>query len=1356
MANLLGSVTTPILGAAGGVINTVFNTVQYTGFKPGSDITLSFYDAITKQLTRSIIVQASTTGDLNYVTQEFVNGETVNVTGINRQGLDVEYTQVLKDYQPPAAPKVTIDSTGSQVYGTTEPGAVVKIKNADNQVIATTVADQFGKYSVLLVPPKIAGEQLTVTASDSSANHNESAASPVVAPDLTPPAAPSNLAVVNDGSKVTGKAEPNSTIEVKDPAGKVIGTGVTDATGAFSVNLTTPQKDSQKLTVNATDVAGNKSVDANVTAPDLIAPTAPTNLAVGQEGTVVTGKAEPNSKIEIKDPSGTIIGTGLTDATGSFIIPLTVPQKDSQKLTVNASDAAGNKSPDATVNASDLTPPAAPTNLAVVQNGGVVTGKAEPNSKIEIKDPTGKIIGTGLTDATGAFSVNLTTPQKDSQKLTVNATDAAGNKSPDANVNALDLTPPTAPINLAVVQDGGVVTGKAEPNSKIEIKDPSGTIIGTGLTDATGAFAVTLTTPQKDSQKLTVNASDTAGNKSPDANVNALDLTPPATPTNLAVVQDGGVVTGKAEPNSKIEVKDPSGTIIGTGLTDATGAFVVTLTTPQKDSQNLTVNAIDASGNKSDNANVQAADLTPPDLGIPAFNATGNQVTGTAEANSNITVKDATGKTIGSAVTGADGKFVVTLDKVYGAGEKVNVTATDAAGNVSVPKATTAPFLLQANSNVVHADIDLGYTTTTSTYSESKGFGSIFKFFGISILGKPSAEINFSVGDTQATSVDIRSTNTGLGSLLDSTRVTLYKQGANGAWEKVVSSTDTGLFDAFFLFFPEQARLKTVNSLPQGNYKIIAEDLTAFSFISLNSLNVTYNTTTTSSTYDAQKANVVSGNVLVDDVTTAGTQVSKLVNSDGKAVDISSTGTTTLVGKFGTMLIKADGSYSYTPNKDASSVGKVDTFSYTIKNANGNTSEAKIYVQIGSDEVKVTWDPTDPSKQGSTLKLYNDVDTVLSNVYHTTSQSSVSSGTINSGFNKTASTTSNTFNIDNNAESTIKVSFKAAYAKGFFGGTYSTTQDPDDTTFKWQLQKFNKSTNQWENVTNASGSKYFASSFSNSVNSGADIVNAEFKVSDAGQYRVSFSTSTGYGGWTSSYDTSVQVTTTDLNSWYLDSFGTATGNIFTGAGVETASSDTLGIGSKLSISTDGGVTFKDVSTSGITVQGVNGTLTIKADGSYAYKQGDYKYTTEDFIYKVINSNGETATAHLNIGYEHTIHGTAASETYTVSDLVQVLQMGAGADTVKFATLNSGTHGDIWSDFSKSEGDKIDVSSLLSGKGVTASNISQYVTVEQSGKDSIVKIDLDGKGTQYAPKELVILENNTTTLDELLKANNIVY
>ena len=219
------------LNPVSGTVTGLLNTVNAIGFKPGVDVTLTFYDSITKILLKTVIVKADATGTVNYQTSEFLNGETVNLVGKNSQGLELTKTQVVKDFVAPAAPIANIDAEGTMVSGNTEPGAVIKIKNANDEVIATTTADKNGNFSVPLVPAQIASEALKVTASDGSTNHNESVPTLLVAPDKTPPAAPTNLAVVQEGSVVTGKAEPNSKIVIKDPAGNVIGTGTTDPTG---------------------------------------------------------------------------------------------------------------------------------------------------------------------------------------------------------------------------------------------------------------------------------------------------------------------------------------------------------------------------------------------------------------------------------------------------------------------------------------------------------------------------------------------------------------------------------------------------------------------------------------------------------------------------------------------------------------------------------------------------------------------------------------------------------------------------------------------------------------------------------------------------------------------------------------------------------------------------------------------------------------------------------------------------------------------------------------------------------------------------------------------------------------------
>ena len=1241
------------------------------------------------------------------------------------------------------SPAFQVGANGMAVTGTASPGTVT-FTNEKGEILGQAKVDAFGRVNGLLSPPQLNGQKVFAVLTDASGNTSLPSLS--YAPDITPPDAPTGVISAN-GAELTGTAEPFARVRVYDSSKREIGYVDADVTGAYVFKFPAPLINGEKITVTATDLASLVSPVLPLTAPVVVLPQSPSDVVVDPAtGATVTGKADPNSIIVVKDANGKEIGNGKTDANGDFTVALKEPQKNGETVTVTATDPVSNLTSKPTeALAPDLTPPATPTAEVDQTTGAIVTGKAQPNSDIEVKDANGKVIGNGVTNANGDYTVTLKEPQKNGETVTVTASDKGGPSLP-ATAVAPDLTPPATPTAEVDQTTGAIVTGKAQPNSNIEVKDANGKVIGNGVTNANGDYTVTLKEPQKNGETVTVTASDKGGSSLP-ATAVAPDLTPPNAPTAEVDQTTGAIVTGKAQPNSNIEVKDPSGKLIGTGVTDGNGNFSVNLITPQKNYETLSVTASDAGG-PSQPTQAQAPDLTPPDVHNLNFNAQGTELSGSSEPNIKIEIKDAAGKVVANTVTDANGKFTVTFPKSYGSGEVLSVVATDQANNSSKPQFVKAPSLLTANSDVVHADVDLGYVTTTTSKTTSVGFGSLGKFLGIPICGTNSAEINFSVNANQTSSVNIKAYNTSLSSFLDGVKVTLYKQGANGVWQKVADSKDYGLFNKFFLF--SEATGLQVKSLDAGNYKVVAEDTTLFGIFSGNKLSVTQNTTTTSGDLEAINANPVSGNIMLDDVAPAGTTLTKLVSDTGASVSVPATGKATLIGKYGTMVIGADGSYTYTPNKDIKVVGQVDTFTYTISDKNGNASTAKVYVQIGSDEVKVNWDPTDPSKPGTMLQLNNDSDFVIGSVKQSTAVEStnVESGVLSAQSYKVASINSNTFTVGNTGETSVKVDFKSAY------GCYS---DPSRTTFNWQLQKYNAQTGQWVNVSGASGSKSYG--FVSSLSSGTTVFEQTVKVTDAGQYRVNFQTNGGLYSSSflaQSFDTNVTVQTTSPDKWYLENYSTATGNIFTGEGVDTVSKDTLGFGKKLSVSTDGGVTFTDVPTTGVALNGKYGSLSIKADGSYTYSQTKGSVGAEDFVYKVTTGNGETQTAHLEINYQYNVKGSAGNDVFGADQILHILEMGTGADTVKFTSLNIVDQGDYWSDFSKAQGDKIDVSTLLSNKGVTASNISEYLTVEQKGSDTVVKIDLDAKGTQYEAKELVILQNTNTTLDELLKGNHLVF
>ena len=1071
---------------------------------------------------------------------------------------------------------------------------------------------------------------------------------------------------------------------------------------------------------------------------------------VGLNGLNVSGLGEIGftGTVTITNQKGEIVGSGLYNSLGRYSFNLTKPQLNGEKLFATLTDGNGNSSLPVGATAPDITPPEPPS---VVFNaaGSNISGVSEPDARIKIVDSaSGRIIATAIADKDGTYSVTIKPALTNGQEIEVTAMDLSDLISEPAVVKAPVVILPNSPTDVEVVDGGTTVTGKAESGQKIDIKDANGKDIGTGITDSNGNFEIKLDVPQKNGEPVSVTATDLNTTLvSPPTEVNAPDLTPPNAPTATVDQKTGEVVIGKAQPNSDIEVKDTTGKVIGTGKTDSNGDYSVKLDVPQKDGETVTVTASDAGG-KSPATNAQAPDLTPPQINTLEFSAKGDVLSGTTEGYAKVEIKDAAGKVIANTTADANGSFSVTFSKPFGSGEGFSAKATDAHGNTGDAKFVQAPTLLMANSDVVHADVDLGYVSTTTSKTTSVGFGSLGTFLGIPICGTKSAEVNFSVNPNQTSTVNIKAYNTSLASFLDGIKVTLYKQSATGVWQKVADSKDKGLFNKFFLF-SESTGLQ-VKSLDAGNYKVVAEDTTLFGILSGNKLSVTQNTTTTSSDLEAIKANPVSGNLMVDDVVPTGTTLTKLVSDTGASVNVPTAGKATLVGKYGTMLINADGSYTYTPNKDVKVVGQVDTFTYTITDKNGNASTAKVYVQIGADEVNLKWDPTNPSKPATMLQLNDDTDFVIGTVKQSTAVTStnVDSGLLSAQSCKIASINSNTFTVGNTGETSIKVDFKSAT------GCYT---DPSKTTFNWQLQKYNAQTGQWVNVSGASGSKSYG--FVGSVSSSTTVFEQTVKVTDAGQYRVNFQTN---GGLYSSsflaqkFDTNVTVQTTSPDKWTIDSFGTATGNIFTGEGVDTIGKDSLGFGKKLSVSTDGGLTFKDVSATGLTVSGKFGSLLMKADGSYTYTQNKGTAGSDDFVYKVVAGNGETQTAHLEVNAQFNVKGSAASDVFSADQIMHVLEMGAGADTVKFTSLNTVDQGDYWTDFSKVQGDKIDVSTLLSNKNVTSANISEYLTVEQKGTNTVIKIDLDAKGTQYEAKELVVLQNTNTTLDELLKGNHLVF
>lgn len=576
-------------------------------------------------------------------------------------------------------------------------------------------------------------------------------------PDTTPPNAPSSLQFSSDGKSVTGTAEPGSTITLKDANGNVIGTGQTGSDGNFTVSLGTPLTNGEQVTATATDAAGNTSQGTTITAPDLTAPDAPTIGSVTDDVAPLTGSvtnggstndprpqlsgtAEAGSTVTIYD-GGVAIGTALVASNGTWTFtPSADLTESTHQITVRATDAAGNLGPASPVFTLtvDFTPPTTPTAIVLTDDTGairgtitagtptdaskpILAGTGEPGGTITIYD-NGVAIGTTTVLPNGTWSVTPSGPLPDgTHTITVVETDAAGNQSAASEpiIFTVDTTPPLAPGDLVVSNDGGTITGTAEPGSTVTIREGDA-ILGTPVADSEGNFSLTLTPPKLNGEILTADATDAAGNTGPATSAAAPDVTPPQAPVIVSVIDDvlnttgpveqngltndrAPTLNGTGEPGSTITIFNGSD-IIGTVDVPSSGLWSFTPPSPLADGTYvLTATATDAVGNPSGQSNAwtiivdgtapaapvitQVVDDVPERTGSLDLNETTNDSTptlsGTAAANATVTIR-VDGVDIGTTVADGLGAWSFTPDIPIAEGpHTLTAVATDAAGNIS-------------------------------------------------------------------------------------------------------------------------------------------------------------------------------------------------------------------------------------------------------------------------------------------------------------------------------------------------------------------------------------------------------------------------------------------------------------------------------------------------------------------------------------------------------------------------------------------------------------------------------------------------------------------------------------------------
>lgn len=178
----------------------------------------------------------------------------------------------------------------------------------------------------------------------------------------------------------------------------------------------------------------------------------------------------------------------------------------------------------------------------------------------------------------------------------------------------------------------------------------------------------------------------------------------------------------------------------------------------------------------------------------------------------------------------------------------------------------------------------------------------------------------------------------------------------------------------------------------------------------------------------------------------------------------------------------------------------------------------------------------------------------------------------------------------------------------------------------------------------------------------------------------------------------------------------------------------------------------DVSATGsTTVNGDNGKLTLNADGSFVYKPHADACGTDNFKYTIADYDKDTSTAHLtfsvddgkgyygqnnttvivnnNVTVENNVNveSHSTSSSYSTSDILVALE-----NTSKM-TIH---------DFDPGEGDTIDLSSLVQGYDPVTDAINDFVFARTEGKDTVLSVDPDGKGSSAQSYDVAVIKDVT--------------
>ncbi|EUJ55294.1 Ig-like domain-containing protein, partial [Listeria fleischmannii] len=275
------------------------------------------------------------------------------------------------------------------------------------------------------------------------------------------------------------------------------------------------------------------------------------------KSTVASGVANPNAVVTIQ-ANGTEIGRGTADSDGNYTISIPAQAKGT---TVTATDIATGSSASTTVTQGPLQQT---TIQEITTTSQTVSGTAEPNANVEVRNGAGTLIATGRANASGAYSFPIPAQRYND---TITATASIDNQTSSASTKVKDVSTPSKPTINPFTDDDTTLSGTGTPGDKIQFIIGDKTYMGT--IDAEGHFAIVVPKLPGGTVVNVVEVNPNNGNRSMPTEVTVRDTTlgePTITPVKAGDTKV--IITG--EPWATVVLTTPDGDQTSK-IADATG-----------------------------------------------------------------------------------------------------------------------------------------------------------------------------------------------------------------------------------------------------------------------------------------------------------------------------------------------------------------------------------------------------------------------------------------------------------------------------------------------------------------------------------------------------------------------------------------------------------------------------------------------------------------------------------------------------------------------------------------------------------------------------------------------------------------